>query len=146
MSSNFEVYLLFVVTKRANLRTKFGLMKSIIYYISILCVVFTVYSCQKKSDENERGAVFRYNESSNIQTVFKGTQNQPSVEKSHLGTVYKVEDATASSVNVDAPVYYKNVQIGKVSKIDLSEDGSKVIVDCLIFDMVLYELYVYFRY
>lgn len=73
-------------------------------------------------------------ESSNIQTVFKGTQNQPSVEKSHLGTVYKVEDATASSVNVDAPVYYKNVQIGKVSKIDLSEDGSKVVVDCLIFD------------
>ena len=66
--------------------------------------------------------------------VFKGTQNQPSVEKSHLGTVYKVEDATASSVNVDAPVYYKNVQIGKVSKIDLSEDGSKVVVDCLIFD------------
>ncbi len=69
MSSNFEVYLLFVVTKLANLRTKFGLMKSIIYYISILCVVFTVYSCQNKRDENERGAVFRYNESSNIQTL-----------------------------------------------------------------------------
>ncbi len=69
MSSNFEVYLLFVVTKLANLRTKFGLMKSIIYYISILCVVFTVYSCQNKRDKNERGAVFRYNESSNIQTL-----------------------------------------------------------------------------
>ena len=69
MSSNFEVYLLFVVTKLANLRTKFGLMKSIIYYISILCVVFTVYSCQNKRDGNERGAVFRYNESSNIQTL-----------------------------------------------------------------------------
>ena len=46
----------------------------------------------------------------------------------------KVEDITASSVNVDAPVYYKNVQIGKVSKIDLSDDGSKVVVDCLIYD------------
>ncbi|WP_158961225.1 ABC transporter substrate-binding protein [Myroides fluvii] len=44
-------------------------MKSIIYYISILCVVFTVYSCQNKRDKNERGAVFRYNESSNIQTL-----------------------------------------------------------------------------
>ncbi len=69
MSSNFEVYLLFVVTKRANLRTKIGLMKSIIYYISILCVVLTVYSCQNKRQEKEEGAVFRYNENSNIQTL-----------------------------------------------------------------------------
>lgn len=70
----------------------------------------------------------------NFQTKFIGTDKQPSVEKSHLGVVYKVEDQTASSVNVDAPVYYKNVQIGKVSKIDLSDDGSKVVVDCLIED------------
>ena len=69
-----------------------------------------------------------------VQTRFDGLVNQPSVETSHFGTVFKVEDITASSVNVDAPVYYKNVQIGKVSKIDLSEDGSKVIVDCLIYD------------
>ncbi len=59
-----------------------------------------------------------------VQTRFDGLVNQPSVETSHFGTVFKVEDITASSVNVDAPVYYKNVQIGKVSKIDLSEDGS----------------------
>ena len=72
--------------------------------------------------------------SQNPQTKFQGLETQPSVEKSHLGTVFKVEDTTASSVNVDAPVYYKNVQIGKVSKIDLSEDGSKVVVDCLIYD------------
>ena len=69
-----------------------------------------------------------------IQTKFVGLEGQPSVETSHFGTVFKVEDITASSVNVDAPVYYKNVQIGKVSKIDLSEDGSKVVVDCLIYD------------
>lgn len=69
MSSNFEVYLLFVVTKLANLRTKFGLMKSIIYYISILCLVFTVCSCQNKRDEKTNGTVFRYNENSNIQTL-----------------------------------------------------------------------------
>ena len=35
---------------------------------------------------------------------------------------------------MDSPVYYKNVQIGKVSKVDLSDDGSKVIVDCLVYD------------
>lgn len=69
-----------------------------------------------------------------VQTKFEGLEGQPSVDKSHFGTVFKVDDITASSVNVDAPVYYKNVQIGKVSKIDLSEDGSKVVVDCLIFD------------
>lgn len=69
MSSNFEVYLLFVVTKLANLRTKFGLMKSIIYYISILCITLTVYSCQKKTEEKGKGEVFRYNESANIQTL-----------------------------------------------------------------------------
>ena len=73
-------------------------------------------------------------ENATNQTRFEGLEGQPSVETSHLGTVFKVEDATASSVNVDAPVYYKNVQIGKVSKIDLSDDGSKVVVDCLIYD------------
>ena len=69
-----------------------------------------------------------------VQTKFEGLEGQPSVEKSHFGTVFKVDDITASSVNLDAPVYYKNVQIGKVSKIDLSDDGSKVVVDCLIYD------------
>ena len=73
-------------------------------------------------------------DSSTIQTTFVGLDTQPSVETSHFGTVYKVEDPTASSVNVDSPVYYKNVQIGKVSKVDLSDDGSKVIVDCLVYD------------
>ena len=73
-------------------------------------------------------------ENTNYQTRFQGVENQPSLDKSHFGTLFKIEDATASSVNVDAPVYYKNVQIGKVSKIDLSDDGSKVIVDCLIYD------------
>lgn len=73
-------------------------------------------------------------ENQNVQTKFEGLVNQPSVEKSYFGTVFKVDDITASSVNIDAPVYYKNVQIGKVSKIDLSDDGSKVIVDCLIYD------------
>lgn len=65
---------------------------------------------------------------------FVGFDSQPSVSKSHFGTVFKVYDSTASSVNVDAPVYYKNVEIGKVLKIDLTTDGSNVVVDCLIWD------------
>ncbi len=49
--------------------TKFGLMKSIIYYISILCISILLFSCQKKTVENVKGEVFRYNENSNIQTL-----------------------------------------------------------------------------
>ncbi|RBQ31153.1 paraquat-inducible protein B [Arcobacter sp. FW59] len=64
--------------------------------------------------------------------VFTGFDKEPSIRHSHLGTVFKVEDLTASSVSVDSPVYYKNVQIGKVLKVDLSADGSRVVIDCLI--------------
>lgn len=73
-------------------------------------------------------------EKEKFQNTFKGYDSMPSLEKSQLGTVFKVEDSTASSVNVNAPIYYKNVEIGKINKIDLSSDGSKVIIDCLIFD------------
>ncbi len=67
------------------------------------------------------------------QTKFIGSDKEPSVN-SHLGTIIKVEDKTASSVNVDSPIYYKNVQIGKILKVDLSNDASKVVIDCLIYD------------
>ena len=67
------------------------------------------------------------------QTGFNGLDKEPSVS-SHFGTIIRVEDKTASSVNVDSPVYYKNVQIGKVLKVDLSSDASRVIIDCLIYD------------
>lgn len=68
-SSNFD-YIYFLLKKRtANLRTIFGLMKSIIYYISIFCVVLGISSCQNKTNQNTDKKVFRYNESSNIQTL-----------------------------------------------------------------------------
>ena len=69
-----------------------------------------------------------------FKSKFIGSDSQPSVDKSFYGTIFKVEDSTASSANVDSPVYYKNVEIGKVLKIDLSSDASKVIFDCLIYD------------
>ena len=69
----------------------------------------------------------------NARTKFLGYDKEPSINSS-LGVVLKVEDKTASSVNENSPIYYKNVQIGKVLNVDLSPDASKVIIDCLIFD------------
>lgn len=69
-----------------------------------------------------------------MQTTFKGFDKEPSIDSAELGNIIRVEDKTASSVNVDSPVYYKNVQIGKVLRVDLSSDGSRVIIDCLIQD------------
>ncbi|MEZ7498864.1 ABC transporter substrate-binding protein [Flavobacterium sp. Arc3] len=44
-------------------------MKSIIHYISTLCIVLTFLSCGKDSTENKDHLVFRYNESSNITSL-----------------------------------------------------------------------------
>ena len=44
-------------------------MKSIIHYISTLCIVLTFVSCGKDSTENKDHLVFRYNESSNITSL-----------------------------------------------------------------------------
>jgi len=65
---------------------------------------------------------------------FIGSDSQPSINHSHYGTIFEVQDSTASSVNVDSPIYYKNVEIGKVLKVDLSPDASKVLIDCLIWN------------
>ena len=73
-------------------------------------------------------------ENGTFKRSFSGFDKEPSLDNSHFGTTFRVEDKTASSVSVDSPVYYKNVQIGKVNKVDLSDDGSRVILDCLIQD------------
>ncbi|MTG97973.1 ABC transporter substrate-binding protein [Myroides albus] len=44
-------------------------MKSIIYYISIFCVLTFMISCQNKKIQNDENKVFRYNESANIATL-----------------------------------------------------------------------------
>jgi paraquat-inducible protein B len=64
---------------------------------------------------------------------FNGFDALPSVDKSHHGTIFKVQSFNASSANIDAPVYYKNVQIGKINKVGLSSDSSSVVMDCLIY-------------
>ena len=65
---------------------------------------------------------------------FVGSDSVEDVDKSDNGVILKVVSLHPSSVNVDAPIYYKNVQIGKVNKVDLSFDGSKVLLDCLIYN------------
>ncbi len=63
---------------------------------------------------------------------FKGYDSKPVFANYKEGSIFKIEDKTASSVGVDAPIYYKNVQIGKVLKVDLKSDGSRGIISCLI--------------
>lgn len=44
-------------------------MKSLTHYISIICILLTLYSCRKNANSNSDQQVFRYNESANIQTL-----------------------------------------------------------------------------
>ncbi|MCA4807291.1 ABC transporter substrate-binding protein [Myroides odoratimimus] len=44
-------------------------MKSIIHYVSIFCVCALTFSCQKKTADQDKNLVFRYNENANIQTL-----------------------------------------------------------------------------
>ena len=72
--------------------------------------------------------------SKKIQKEFVGLSSKPSFSNLDKGVLVKVHSYHASSAGVDSPIYYKNVQIGKITKIDLSDDGTKVIMDCIIFD------------
>jgi len=65
---------------------------------------------------------------------FVGFDTMPSIKKTQFGTIFKVESFHALKANLDSPVYYKNVKIGKVHKVGLAQDGSRVIIDCLIYD------------
>ncbi|MGM0519327.1 MAG: MlaD family protein [Campylobacterota bacterium] len=69
-----------------------------------------------------------------FENSFKGYDSEPNLDKSEDGTTFKVESIHASKANINAPIYYKFVQIGKVHKKDLSKDGSKVIMYCKIED------------
>ncbi len=72
---------------------------------------------------------------SNIsKTNFVGLDSLEDIKQSEDGVVLNVISYHPSSVNIGAPIYYKNVKIGKVNKVDLSFDGKKVILDCLIYN------------
>jgi ABC-type transport system substrate-binding protein len=62
----------------ANLHTIILKMKSLTYYIPAFCILITLLSCKKESNENKDHLVFRYNESANITSLdpaFSKTQS-----------------------------------------------------------------------
>ncbi len=63
---------------------------------------------------------------------FKGYDKKPLFANLKDGRIFKIEDKTASSIGEGSPIYYKNVQIGKVLRVDLKTDGSRGIISCLI--------------
>lgn len=63
---------------------------------------------------------------------FKGFDSIEKVIKHDDSIVLTVTSLHPTSVSVAAPIYYKNVQIGKVKAVDLLHDGSKVLVKCQI--------------
>lgn len=69
-----------------------------------------------------------------FQSRFVGLDSLSMVERLPSGNIYKVISKHASSASVDSPIYYKNIEIGKVNRVDLSSDGSSVVMDCLIYE------------
>lgn len=67
-------------------------------------------------------------------TIFEAYSSLENSKKSEAGVILRVVSLNPTSINEDAPIYYKNVQIGKINKIDLSYDGSKILLDCLIYN------------
>lgn len=67
-------------------------------------------------------------------TQFDGYNSISDIRDSEKGKIYKVESLHATSAGVGSPIYYKNVQIGKINRVDLSTDASRVILDCLIYN------------
>ena len=69
-----------------------------------------------------------------VKSSFNGYNSISDIQDFSRGKIFKVHSLHATSAAVDSPIYYKNVQIGKINKIDLSDDASKVIIDCLIYN------------
>jgi paraquat-inducible protein B len=65
---------------------------------------------------------------------FSGYDSLEDVKKVDNGEILKVVSSKPTVVNADAPIYYKNVEIGKVNKINLNSDGTQTIISCLIYN------------
>jgi paraquat-inducible protein B len=61
------------------------------------------------------------------QTTFKGYENKPLFLNTKEGKIFKIY-TDISTLSTNAPVYYKNIPIGKIVKVSLSNDASKVVV------------------
>ncbi|TLP37078.1 MlaD family protein [Arcobacter arenosus] len=78
------------------------------------------------------GVIPSFNKATNNR--FVGLDSLEDVHANESGEILKVVSIEPTKINEEAPIYYKNVQIGKVNKIKLSFDGSKTYIYCLIYD------------
>lgn len=65
---------------------------------------------------------------------FIGFDSLEDSKKVENGIVLKVVSNDPISIQQDAPIYYKNVQIGKVNKVKLGFYGDKTFIDCFVYD------------
>ncbi len=72
--------------------------------------------------------------SGKFKNKFVGYDSFDLITRSQRGIIFNVEDRLASNIGANSPIYYKNIQIGKVLKADLKRDGSSTMLSCLIFD------------
>ena len=59
--------------------------------------------------------------------IFKGYEKKPLKLITPKGKIFKIY-ANKATQSINSPIYYKNVQIGKIVKIDLTDDATKVVL------------------
>ena len=64
---------------------------------------------------------------------FKGLEEPPLFTTSEAGTRFLLRSPTLGSLNVGAPVYYRQIQVGQVAGFALDEDGEAVGIDVFVF-------------
>ncbi|EGV18621.1 PqiB family protein [Thiocapsa marina] len=64
---------------------------------------------------------------------FKGLEEPPLFTTSEPGTRFTLRSPTLASLNIGAPVYYRQIQVGQVAGFSLDEDGEAVSIDVFVF-------------
>ncbi|MFB1487599.1 MULTISPECIES: intermembrane transport protein PqiB [unclassified Thiocapsa] len=64
---------------------------------------------------------------------FKGLEEPPLFTTSEAGTRFSLRSPTLGSLNVGAPVYYRQIQVGQVAGFSLDDDGEAVGIDLFVF-------------
>lgn len=67
------------------------------------------------------------------QRRFKGLEEPPLFTTSEPGTRFTLRSPTLASLNIGAPVYYRQIQVGQVAGFSLDSDGEAVSIDVFIF-------------
>jgi paraquat-inducible protein B len=64
---------------------------------------------------------------------FKGLEEPPLFTTSEPGRRFTLRSPTLASLNIGAPVYYRQIQVGQVAGFSLDDDGEAVSIDVFIF-------------